>query len=184
MLGVLTLTLLNSGCAGIPLASMVKLRNVEPQTTDVSMIRVAVKIPMSIVPSGKGVYVLMKLEKTARMPELREVFILEALPLAQFAHELVHYRHPDYKLLAYRIPAKDVELFEHIRGLKDADGVRRHGQMRVRTQFCRVGALKTEQGGKPAAMLTSVFLKTAETKKYVPIVVDKDLNALLGDEAL
>lgn len=159
------------GCGHVPVSSMYKLSKVDIKTTDIERLQVAVQIPKAVKIRDEGVTMTMSLERTDKLPKLYERFKLEQTSNSTTNTVLAKHRRVDQKVLTYRIARTDIKRFNRFRKIQAGEGPegKRKGQMTVTTAMCRKLDLKRNE------IKLSTFLRTSETKEFVPLVLDVNL---------
>jgi len=169
-----------SGCGHTPVTSLYKLSKVNSKTTKLEKLRVAVQIPREFAISDKGVVLVATLQATDSQPTEVEIFELQRLPMARGSAELEKYAASGTHFYRYRIAPQDVQRFEKLRTLQGGRDKKskRRGSISVAANICRSHKADTE------SIPISTFLKTSETKVYVPLTLDVDLLEELTDSNL
>lgn len=157
-----------AACSHVPVSSMLTLSRLDLATTDLSRFRAAIRVPDSVVARGTRMVVEMVVE--GRPPEKND-FALEALSSPEELEKLAAHGRAGERIAAYRLPASAVAMFEDMRhrvGVAKAE--KRKGSLSIRLEpdFCYRDTLPQ---GK---LLFSSYLAAAETKGYVPLLVDFD----------
>ncbi|MEP0519207.1 MAG: hypothetical protein ABJO09_13610 [Hyphomicrobiales bacterium] len=160
------------GCGHVPVSSMYKLSKVDIETTDVEKLQVAVQIPNAVKVRDEGVTMTMSLRRTDKLPKLYERFKLEQTSSNTTNTVLAKHRKADQKILVYRIARTDIKRLNRFRKIQAGAGDegKRKGQMTVTTAVCRKVDLKRGE------IKLSTFLRTSETKEFVPLVLDVNLG--------
>jgi len=173
LLGLLAMT----GCSHMPVTSMVKLARIDFETTDPAQLRAAIKLPRTLRPQPNGVLLRIAVQ-VGRAPEEARDFMLRELPYpAELAREAGGASH----VFAYRIDDSDLVRLKTFRSeliAKKSSGQKGSISISVRPQACKVGELA--EG--PVNLTT--YLRTAETKDYVPLARDVDLRSIVPDAAV
>lgn len=163
--------LLLAGCGSLPLTSIAPLARIDAQTTDLSMLRVAVQLPEFVRPRSGGVRldVIVKISgaedaKTSfALVEAGDMLDRSGLPSPP----------PGFSTYVYRLTPPDAVRFDSLRASIYAQrGSGKHGSvgMGVATkEFCRVGDARL------ASLPVTTYLMTSETRGYVAITRDLDL---------
>jgi len=162
-----------SGCARTTLTSAWKLRNVRPETTNLQMLRFAVQIPKQFRFDQTGVALVLQSKKKQGFKARREPFVLERDRVAGFERALAEYQISSSTIYVYKIAAEDVGRFDRFRKWTKKNGLK--GSMTIGPRrLCR---LKVRL---PKSILMSSFIKTQETKVFVPLAIDVDFLQELG----
>jgi hypothetical protein len=159
-------------CGHTPVSSMVKLRNFDPTTTDVEKLSIAVAVPNQFKVSDNGVTMLLEIRKKDGSQSKRETFALTSSLQSDDQQKLRRLSVPEgRKILAYRIHPQDVERFNTIRrfSIEKKKTKQWDGSFGVGTQVCRINDVL------PESILITTYIKSSETKEYVPFIVDLDL---------
>lgn len=159
------------GCGHVPVTSMYKLSKVDIKTTDIEKLQVAVQIPEAVEVRDEGVTMVMSLKKTDKLPTLYERFELEAVSSANDSPVLAKHQKDYRKILIYRIARSDIRRFNRFRTIQAGGEAekKREGQVSIKTALCRTTGLKRSD------IKLSTFLRTSETKEYVPLVLNVKL---------
>ncbi len=178
---ILTLTLaaiVLSNCGHTPLMSVYKLNKIKPDTTNLEKLRVAVQVPSTFKTTRKGVILTALLEGNTKEPSFSEKFKLENLAQEQIPTTLKRYIDPTKTLYVFKISKEDIPRFERFRALKAGiqGDEKRTGSISVTANVCRDNDLF------PSKIEVSIFLKTSETKEFVPLVLNNDI--LEGEDAI
>ena len=165
---VLGLAAVLAGCTSIPLPSLVQLRRVNAQTTDLAALRVAVRLPDGLKPRVGGVNMdfSMKMggapdqQATLSLVETHEPADLSGLPAAR----------PGFSIYAYRLAPTDVERLALMRAAQQRQGGKGGSLGIAAKEFCLVGALPS------GPLLVTTYVLTSETRSYVVVTNDLDLG--------
>lgn len=159
------------GCGHVPVTSMYKLSKVDTRTTDIEKLQVAVQIPKAVNVREKGVTMVMSLKKTDNLPKLYERFELEGVVGKIDNAVLMKFQKDDRKILIYQIARADIKRLNRFRKIQAGENPdkKREGQISIRTALCRKTDLKRDD------IKLSTFLKTSETKKFIPLVLNVKL---------
>lgn len=169
----LAATILLAACGSIPLMSYVALSRIDFATTDLDVMRVAVRLPEAIRPRPDGVE-MQAVTKIGDGPEQKTTFLLVPMPDSPALTGLVEVESPGFGTYVYRLSASDVQRFQALRG-----ELSRHQQAGERSslglgietkEFCRL--LVVPEGPLPV----TTFLFTSETGRYVVITDRLDLR--------
>ena len=173
LLNLLTMT----GCSHMPVTSMVKLARIDFETTDPAQLRAAIKLPRALRPQPNGV-VLRIAVQVGRAPEEARDFMLRELPDPA---ELVREASAGNHLFAYRIDDADLVRLKAFRSeliARKGSGQKGSISISVRPQACKVGELAE------GPVYFTTYLRTAETKDYVPLARDVDLRSIAPEAAV
>ena len=166
-----------TGCASMPVTSMVRLARTDFSTVDPAQLRVAVKLPQGISPRRDRVRLVLTATIDG-VPQKQE-FVLADLAdpgeLARLRGDLA----PRFAIHGFRLAPADVPRLSDFR----ADMLARkkagaHGSMSlsVAADACRVGAL-------PEAVPITTYLRTEQDGDFFPLVQGVDLlKALPGKD--
>ncbi len=167
-----------AGCMSVPLSSLVELSRIDFATTDLDVMRVAVRLPGAIRPRAGGV----KMEAVRKIGDGEEettTFLL--VP----ATEPVDRAGPPndgregFATYVYRLAPADMKRFEALRAdlmaNKTAGKRVSLGLGIATTEFCRIR--RVPDGPLP----TTTYLLTSETARYIVLTNDYDLRK---DEAV
>lgn len=169
----LAVTMLIAACGSIPLTSYVALSRIDFATTDLDVMRVAVRLPGAIRPRPDGVE-MQAVTKIGDGPEQKTTFLLVPAADPAALTKLTEAEPPGFGSYVYRLSASDRQRFEALR----AD-VSRHRQAGERSslglgietkEFCRL--LDVPEGPLPV----TTYLLTSETGRYVVVTDGLDLR--------
>ncbi|MGE3335634.1 MAG: hypothetical protein AB7I36_18475 [Rhodospirillaceae bacterium] len=161
-----------SACASIPLSSLPDLARIDFMTTDMEVLRVALRMPEAIRPRPQGV--VMDAVLTVQGVQTKTPFRLTPDDSGEPRPGLETAARPGMAVHVYRLAASDTARFNALRRdvLKaQADGRRASLGLGIETrEFCSTGPVT--EGALPA----STFLLTSETGRFVLLVSDYDLR--------
>src|SRR5262249_32774941 len=106
--------LLLAGCGSVPLASLVQLSRVDAQTTDLAMLRVAVRLPEAIKPRRGGVDMQIVVKVNGE-PDQKVTFLLTETRDAADLSGLADTARAGFATYAYRLAPNDIERLALIR---------------------------------------------------------------------
>lgn len=173
LLGLLAM----AGCSHMPVTSMVKLARIDFETTDPAQLRAAIKLPRTLRPQPNGVLLRIAVQ-VGRAPEEARDFLLRELPEPA---ELVREASGGSHIFAYRIDDSDLVRLRAFRSdliAKKSSGQKGSISISVRPQACKVSELAE------GPVFFTTYLRTAETRDYVPLARDVDLRAMVPDAAV
>jgi hypothetical protein len=147
---------------------MLVLSRLDFSTTDLAMLRAALRMPEDV--EARATRMVVDLAIEGGSPEKHE-FLLDPAVSPEELQRLSAYGKAGARIVAYRLPAAAVKRFEDIRqrvGVAKAE--KRKGALSVRLEpdFCYREALPREK------LVFSSYLATSETRGYVPLLVDFD----------
>ena len=168
-----------SSCGHTPLTSIYKLNKIDPKTTSLKQLRVAVQIPDSFEPTKSGVVLITLLEKHNSDPSIAEHFKLKRIAVPDDASRLKKYVEAKRKFHVFKIANQDIQRFERFRNLQagthrkekpgEKQGGKRPGSISVVANVCR----RTKN--IPSKIEISTFIKTSETREFVPARLNEDI---------
>lgn len=160
-----------NACGHTPISSVVKLRNFDPATTDVNQLSVAVDLPHKYRIQQKGIVMTLELRKKDGSEIKRETFVLTTSLSSEDKLALAKISEPGRQIIAYRIRPYDIKRFNTIRDftLKQRPTKLWEGSFNIGANACRLNAKL------PKTLPITIYLKSSETKTFVPFVVDADL---------
>lgn len=163
-----------SGCASVPVASILPLMRIDLATTHVTALRVALQLPEGLRPRPGGVTLDLVMKRQGEPDRNEHLLLVETEGAADLAG-LVSRQQPGLRLTAYRLSAEDVTRFEAIqaelavaRQQNIAAGL---GFGIAAREFCLTGV------GTPRQMLASTYLMTAESGGWLTVTDRLDLNS-------
>ncbi len=168
------LILTMAGCSHMPVTSMVKLARVDFETTDPAQLRAAIKLPRTLRPQPNGVALRIAVQ-VGRSPEEARDFLLRELPEPA---ELTREAGTESHIFAYRIDDGDLARLMAFRAeliSRKSSGQKGSISISVRPQACKSGELPN------GPVYFTTYLRTAETKNYVPLARDVDLRSIVPD---
>lgn len=162
-----------AACGTVPLRSLSALSRIDAQTTDLSALRVALRLPASVRPLPRGVS-LETVVKIGGEPDRKAAFRLVQIDdLSEMAGLPASTGGTHFYL--FRFVPEDAARFEALRTsvlTQKQGGKSASIGIGVATkEFCRVGELP------PGPILATTFLRTSETRTFVEASRDLDLRA-------
>jgi hypothetical protein len=168
------LVLALAGCGTARIASMYKLSKVDMARTDLTLLRAAVRLPSHVQPLPGGVRLVAEAWREGGGARRRETFMLESVSDARELARLDGFAKHGTLLHAYRLRAEDIPRFDAIR--KGGAGGGRSGKLRREISITAEACRRT--ASMPRRLPMSTYLRTAETREYIPLVTDRDLLRL------
>jgi hypothetical protein len=163
--------ILLGACGHTPIMSITELRKIDFETTDVRKLAVAVQIPSDLVAAKKGAVLVMTISDASGKQIEQEDFLLRKQEDFQSDPILARYQKPDFTIATYELAPEDAPRFARVRNLRFAPGGEAYkGSISVNPRICRNADFETRP------LRVSAFLKTSETKRFVPLLVDYDLR--------
>ncbi len=174
MAGLLAL----SACNGAPLRDAYALRKVDPVTTDVQALRVAVAVPDTIRPTQEAVEMVASLTSPGGVAQMY-TFDLIPIPNTPDLAKVAEDQPADMQVYGFRIVPDDIAAFEAFRtkarANKEDDG---QGSLTVDPKLCHEGA------APPDPLPLVIYLKTAELDRFVVLNSVKNLREDVTDQDL
>ncbi len=163
--------ILLSACGHTPISSMVKLRNFDPATTDVNQLSVAVDLPHAYRVRKDGVTMTLELKKKDGSETKKETFILTTSLNSEDKLLLAKISEPGRQIIAYRIRPSDIKRFNALRKftIENRPSKLWEGSFSVGANACRIN------NDEPQTLPVTLYLKTSETKSFIPFIVNADL---------
>jgi hypothetical protein len=160
-----------SACGHTPISSMVKLRNFDPATTDVKQLSVAVDLPHEYRVQEDGVTMTLELRKKDGTETKRENFILTTSLSSEDKLMLAKISEPGRQIIAYRIRPSDIKRFNALRKftIENRPSKLWEGSFSIGANACRINV------DQPQTLPVTLYLKSSETKAFVPFIVNADL---------
>jgi hypothetical protein len=169
----LTVSAILPACSSIPLSSLPILSRIDPQTTDIRVLRVAMDLPIGLRPRPAGV--IMEADvKAAGMSDRTIPFRLEAIELHGSGSLENKPLESGSQRFLFRLAASDAVAFDALRNelfeLK-RQGISASLGLGIKSkEFCRNGLI-------PAGpLLSTTYLRTSETRDFVVLTRDLDLR--------
>ncbi len=160
-----------AACAHVPVTSVLAMSRINFETTDLHALRAALRIPEAY--RARENRMVVEIMQEGR-PLVREEFLLERLTAERELSPLGPEKRAGNQLLAYRLPEEAIRAFEALRSkIAEARAEKREGSLTIKLEpdFCYVSA-------PPAGSLVfSTYLRTSETRGYVPVLLDLDALA-------
>jgi len=168
------LALCLSSCGAVPLTSLPSLARIDPRTTDFSVMMVALAAPRSIEAVAGSVLVEFK-SRVDDVPEQTETFMLTRTTAAVDLTDMVGTLRESESLSVYSLPPEEASRLTAARDRLIAERAAGHkvtASIGVKARsFCQAG-------GVPAGdLLVTTYLRTSETRRFVPLVRDFDLTS-------
>lgn len=175
-LAALALTLGLTACDIPSPATLMALNRFDPLTTDPSELQVAVRIPDGFQAKGNSVTLLATLEETETDPEVtREFQIAQSTSKA----EVLDLEDGDGTLKVFSMRPEDAEALRAFqRQAQRAKEEDRGGSISIDAQVCRL----TET--VPSTAILSAYLKSEETKRFVPLIENFDILSEVTEKDL
>lgn len=160
-----------SACGHTPISSMVKLRNFDPATTDVNQLSVAVDLPHEYRVREDGVTMTLELKKKDGSESKKETFILTTSLSSQDKLMLAKISEAGRQIIAYRIRPTDIKRFNALRKftIENRPSKLWEGSFSIGANACRLNI------DQPQTLPVTLYLKSSETKAFVPFIVNADL---------
>lgn len=159
---------LPGACSHVPVTSLLAMSRINFETTDLSALRAAMRIPAAYQARENRMVVEVMMEGR---PAVREDFALERVTSAGELSLLGSERRAGTELVAYKIPNAMIQKFEALRAkAQEARAEKRKGSLTIKLEpdFCYV----TEP--PRGSLVFSTYLRTSETRTYVPVLLDLD----------
>lgn len=157
-----------AGCSHVPVTSLLAMSRINFETTDLVALRAALRIPSAYQARENRMVVEVKQEGR---PDIREDFPLERLTSPAELALLGAEKRGGTELIAYKLPEDAIRKFEAIRAKAlEAKAEKRKGSLTIKLEpdFCYVSEPPKD------SLIFSTYLRTSETKQYVPVLVDLD----------
>ncbi|MEE9375938.1 MAG: hypothetical protein V3V04_06350 [Rhizobiaceae bacterium] len=158
-------------CGHTPVTSLYKLSKISPETTDLRKLRVAVQIPKTFQTTPKGVRLNLALVASKSAPTFNERFLLEQIKTTEGKRLKSSYAHGKRHFYIFKLAKTDIPRFERFRKIQaGGNGIKkRKGNMTIAAHVCRTTDVIPDQ------IILSTFLKTSETKEFVPLILHADI---------
>lgn len=167
-----------SGCAKVPLGTMLTLATLDPNTADPAGFGAAVLQPLWLATPAGGVTLTLTIARSdAPKPEVHAFVMEEVRDPAELA-KVAQYRRRGDTLTVYRLADADAATLRQLQASTRGAGGSGSSSIGVAAKACRQGPLP----GGP--ILTSTYLKVAASGEYLPVLEDIDLRAEVGEVAL
>lgn len=172
-LQALALAVLLAGCSSVPLRSLIQLSRIDAKTTDLGMLRVAVRLPDAIKPRPGGVN-MQVVTTVSGEPDQKTTFLLTETSDSVDLSGLAEVARPGSSTYAYRLAPGEIERLASLRAAlvkKRQEGKSSSLGIGIATrEFCLVGPLPS------GPLLSTTYLSTSETRSYVVLTNDLDLR--------
>jgi len=175
----LGIILLATGCTSIPVTSLAKLSKVDFETTDLSVLRAAVQLPSYLRPLPGSARLLVTVERSG-VPKIERTLRLQEVDDPEAATINVESA-VGRRLYAYALSPKAARSLEQLRSqlLAEQSGTeKRNLTLSVAADACHT-AIPPDG---PVPMTT--YLKTTETRSFVPLIRNMDLRTLAPGQPL
>lgn len=175
-----------TACAHVPVTSLPALAAINFATTDLSTLRAAVEMPSTLMPAAEGVRLNLSLVVEGNLIEERS-YVLEREEAADAAVP-----HPvpveGRQVFVYRLSDTDKQGLDAIRAdVLNRKAAGQGGSLTIGVaveDMCRLGN-EGDSADAPGAMPVDVFLRTAETDRFVRTLDGFDLAELqAGDDPI
>ncbi|MEO0498031.1 MAG: hypothetical protein AAF141_11815 [Pseudomonadota bacterium] len=169
-----------TGCMGTPVTSIPSLARIDFETTDVAQLAVAVRVPKDVRSAPEGAVLTMVISDPDN-PQASQTgrFLLQETSASSSDGYLISQRRDESRVLSYRLRQEDIARFRALRALRfTANGERRQGSLTAAPRLCRTADWQASE------LPVSVYLKTSETGRFVPVLKNRDLRKDLDDETL
>jgi hypothetical protein len=160
-------------CGSVPLGSLAELGRIDFETTDLVALRTALRLPDGLQPRPGGVK-MDALVKVSGAPDRKTTFVLTAARDSSDSTGLSDARRAGFSIYAYRLSQDDVGRLESIRS--ELFRYRREGKSAslglgiAAKEFC------LEKPLSAGPVLSTTYLLTSETHRYVIVTQDLDLR--------
>lgn len=163
-----------AGCSSVPVGSIAPLMRLDLVTTNVEALRVALQLPDGLRSRPGGVVMDLVLKRDGA-PDVTEHFLMVETEGAADLAGLVPMQRPGFGLVAFRLAAADVPRFRAVQAtVIAARDHRQKGSLGFgigAREFCLTGS------SRPARMLASSYLLTAETQGWLTVTDQFDLDS-------
>jgi len=168
-----------TGCTKVPVTSISKLSRINFETTNLSVLRAAILLPSYLRPSPNGVWLQIAVSsedgsQLKRKLELVEVDDPEAATINVESAD-------DRQLFAYELSASGTRALDELRRKAleaKQQGTKGSLSVSIGADACSISSVP--RGPVPV----TTYLKTAETKSFVPLVRNADLRTAMPDGRL
>lgn len=168
---VAVLALLPGACSHVPATSLLALSRLDFATTDLRLLRAALRHPAGFQPRANRMIIEVGIEGH---PKRREEFLLQRLGEPHELSALAAHRRAGAELAVYRLPDEAIRVFETLRvEAAKARAEKRKGSLTIslKPDLCYLS--EPPKGH----LLFSSYLRTSETRVYVPVLIDLDALA-------
>lgn len=167
-----TLALCLSSCGAVPLTSLPSLARIDPRTTDFSVMMVALAAPRPIKAVEGSVHVEFK-SRIDDAPEQTDTFVLALTTAPVDLTDMVGSLRDGDSLVVYALPPEEASRLTAARDRLIAERAAGH---KVTASIGVTARSFCQAGGMPAGdLLVTTYLRTSETRRFVPLVRDFDL---------
>jgi len=157
-----------TACGHVPVRSMLAMSRIDFTTTDLSTLRAALRIPDAY--QARANRMVVEVVQEGR-PAIREEFALERLTSTAELSLLGSERRAGTEIIAYKLPDAAIATFTALRAkAAEAKAEKRKGSLTLKLEpdFCYVTEPPKD------SLIFSTYLRTSETRTYVPVLVDLD----------
>lgn len=162
------LSALLTACGHIPVTSLLAMSRINFETTDISAMRAALRIPLAY--QARENRMVVEITQEGKPPH-RSDFTLERLTGAAELSLIGSEKRAGQELVVYKLPDAMIAKFEEMRTeARKAKDEKRKGSLTIKLEpdFCYVA--EPPKG----SLVFSTYLRTSETRSYVPVLQDLD----------
>lgn len=161
-----------SSCGAVPLTSLPSLARIDPRTTDFSVMMVALAAPRSIEAVPGSVHVEFR-SRVDEAPERTDTFVLAPTTTPIDLTDMVGSLRDSESLSVYALPPEEASRLTVARDRLISERAAGHkvtASIGVTARsFCLSGGVPTGD------LLVTTYLRTSETRRFVPLLRDFDL---------
>ena len=174
MLGVFLCSVF--GCSRIPLASMIRLSQLDPMTVEARDIRAAVRMPHAIRVKPGGARLTWRAKRQEPPGAIQETFVLERDFDVVAQRALRTHVRPEFHFEIFRIAEQDLErlaaLRQRLAGWKQPAADEPESSLTIDVTGCRLGSLPN------GPLMISTYLRTALNGRFLTVTRDADLRQI------
>jgi hypothetical protein len=174
---IIAATLFLAACGHMPVTSMIKLARVDFSKADPPHVRAAVKLPRTVKPRPQGVALRITVKLANGHEEFAD-FILREVSDPKDLLDLRQELDANSHIFAYRLDEKEAARLAAFRDGLDKKQAASGGKGGALTIAIRPDACRTSELSGRALFFTT-YLRTPETRDYVPLARDVDLRTLV-----
>lgn len=175
---VAVIMLVLGGCAKVPLSTMLTLATLDQNSADPAGFGAAVRQPLGLATRPGGVKLTLTIERSGKPEAEVRSFIMEEVRDPAEISKLDQYRRRSDTLTVYRLSGADASAMRQLQNsVRTAEG---SGSINigVSADAC------TRQPLPVGPIPVSTYLKVDAGGAYLPVLVDIDLRAEVGEAAL
>jgi hypothetical protein len=171
---LLTIAILLSGCSGMPISTMVKLRGYDPMMADPAQVRIAIRADQRITIPDGGAVVALRFKTSDGELHIDDTYIVEIVRNPVLTEELIDGKRRGEAVTVLRLSDKDAEKMTRAQALlKSYIDSSQSGALTFGVDLRDLCVSSSLPAGD---VLVDIFMQTTDDGGY--FVFTKDLNPL------